>query len=175
MELLRDQPKELILGMGTRWIEGLVFNAYGVFIISYVTGQLGLTNTTALIGIALASAFGVVLVPIYRLLSDRFDRRYVYGTDAALFGLFAFPSFLLINTGQPALIWLSIVVALSFIYPAICAPLAAFWSELLHPRSLYGGRCRLPVPGHTCEWVHAGYRLLARVRRGVSRGSSSAT
>ena len=30
-ELLRTQPKELILGMGTRWIEGLVFNAYGVF------------------------------------------------------------------------------------------------------------------------------------------------
>jgi len=30
-ELLRTQPKELLLGMGTRWIEGLVFNAYGVF------------------------------------------------------------------------------------------------------------------------------------------------
>ena len=44
-KLLRTQPKELILGMGTRWIEGLVFNAYGVFIISYVTSQLELTRT----------------------------------------------------------------------------------------------------------------------------------
>ncbi len=33
-ELLRTQPKELLLGMGTRWIEGLVFNAYGVFILT---------------------------------------------------------------------------------------------------------------------------------------------
>jgi MHS family shikimate/dehydroshikimate transporter-like MFS transporter len=139
IELLRAQPKALILGMGTRWIEGLVFNAYGVFIISYITGQLGLTNTTALIGVMLASAFGVVLVPVYGLLSDRFGRRYVYGAGAALFGLFAFPSFLLINTRQPALIWLSIVVALGLIYPAIYAPLAAFWSELFDTRVRYTG------------------------------------
>jgi MFS family permease len=139
MELLRTQPKELILGMGTRWIEGLVFNAYGVFIISYITGQLGLTRTTALIGVALAAAFGVVLVPIYGALSDRFGRRAVYGAGAALFGLFAFPSFLLIDTGRPVLIWLSIVVALGLIYPAIYAPLAAFWSELFHTRVRYTG------------------------------------
>ena len=30
-ELLRTQPKELLLGMSTRWIDGLVFTAYGVF------------------------------------------------------------------------------------------------------------------------------------------------
>src|ERR671916_992792 len=139
MELLRTQPKELILGMGTRWIEGLVFNAYGVFIISYITGQLGLTRTTALIGVALAAAFGVVLVPVYGLLSDRFGRRVVYGAGAAIFGLFAFPSFLLIDTGRPVLIWLSVVVALGLIYPAIYAPLAAFWSELFHTRVRYTG------------------------------------
>ncbi len=138
-ELLRTQPKELILGMGTRWIEGLVFNAYGVFILSYVTSQLELTRTTALIGVAIASAFGVVLVPVYGALSDRFGRRVVYGVGTALFGLFAFPSFLLINTRQPVLIWLSIVVALGLIYPAIYAPLAAFWSELFSTRVRYTG------------------------------------
>ncbi|HZC00292.1 MAG TPA: MFS transporter, partial [Gammaproteobacteria bacterium] len=138
-ELLRTQPKELLLGMGTRWIEGLVFNAYGVFIISYVTGQLELTRTTALIGVTIAAAFGVVLVPVYGALSDRFGRRVVYGAGAALFGLFAFPSFLLINTRQPVLIWLSIVVALGLIYPAIYAPLAAFWSELFSTRVRYTG------------------------------------
>jgi MHS family shikimate/dehydroshikimate transporter-like MFS transporter len=138
-ELLRTYPKELILGMGTRWIEGLVFNAYGVFILSYATSQLELTRTTALIGVAIASAFGVVLVPVYGALSDRFGRRMVYGAGAALFGLFAFPSFLLINTRQPILIWLSIVVALGLIYPAIYAPLAAFWSELFGTRVRYTG------------------------------------
>jgi MHS family shikimate/dehydroshikimate transporter-like MFS transporter len=139
MELLRAQPKELILGMGTRWIEGLVFNAYGVFIISYITSQLGLTRTTALIGVAIAAAFGVVLVPVYGALSDRFGRRAVYSAGVTLFGLFAFPSFLLINTGQQVLIWLSVVVVLGLIYPAIYAPLAAFWSELFDTRVRYTG------------------------------------
>jgi MFS transporter, MHS family, shikimate and dehydroshikimate transport protein len=127
------------LGMGTRWIEGLVFNAYGVFIISYITGQLGLTRTTALIGVAIAAAFGVVLVPVYGTLSDRFGRRAVYGVGVTLLGLFAFPSFLLIDTGRPVLIWLSILVALGLIYPAIYAPLAAFWSELFDTRVRYTG------------------------------------
>jgi MHS family shikimate/dehydroshikimate transporter-like MFS transporter len=138
-ELVRTQPKELILGMGTRWIEGLVFNAYGVFIISYATSQLELTRTTVLTGVAIAAAFGVVLVPVYGALSDRFGRRTVYGAGVALFGLFAFPSFLLINTREPVLVCLSVVVVLGLIYPAIYAPLAAFWSELFDTRVRYTG------------------------------------
>jgi MFS family permease len=46
---------------------------------------------------------------------------------------------LLINTGQPVLIWLSVVIALGLIYPAIYAPLAAFWSELFDTRVRYTG------------------------------------
>jgi MFS family permease len=138
-ELFRTQPKELLLGMGARWIEGLAFNAYGVFIISYVTDQLGLSRGTGLTGVMIAAAFGLVLVPIYGLLSDRLGRRVVYSAGAALFGLFVFPSFLLINTRESVLIWLSIVVALGLIYPAIYAPLAAFWSELFDTRVRYTG------------------------------------
>jgi MHS family shikimate/dehydroshikimate transporter-like MFS transporter len=138
-ELLRTQPKELILGMGLRWVEGLVFNAYGVFAISYVASQLELTRGTALTGVTIAAAFGVVLVPVYGLLSDRLGRRAVYSVGTALFGLFAFPSFLMINTREPVLIWVSIVVALGLVYPAIYAPLAAWWSELFDTRVRYTG------------------------------------
>ena len=125
--------------MGLRWVEGLVFNAYGVFAISYVTGQLELTRGTALTGVTIAAAFGVVLVPVYGLLSDRLGRRAVYSVGTALFGLFAFPSFLLINTREPVLIWVSIVVVLGLVYPAIYAPLAAWWSELFDTRVRYTG------------------------------------
>ena len=138
-ELLRTQPKELILGMGLRWVEGLVFNAYGVFAISYIAGQLELTRGTALTGVTIAAAFGVVLVPVYGLLSDRLGRRVIYSVGTALFGLFAFPSFLLINTREPVLIWVSIVVVLGLVYPAIYAPLAAWWSELFDTRVRYTG------------------------------------
>lgn len=139
VELLRTHPKELVLGMGTRWIEGLTFNAYGVFAIAYVTSQLGLPRTTALTGVIMAAAFGVMLVPVYGALSDRFGRRTVYSVGVVLIGLFTLPSFLLINTWEPVLIWLSIVLSLGLIYPAIYAPLAAFWAELFETRVRYTG------------------------------------
>ena len=139
IELLKTQPKALVLGMGVRWVEGLAFNAYGVFAVSYIVSELGVPQLTALIGVTIAAAFGVVLIPVYGRLSDRFGRKPVYGVGAVLFGLFAVPSFLLINTGQTLLMWLGIVVSLGIIYPAIYAPLAAFWSELFDTRVRYTG------------------------------------
>lgn len=139
MEMLRTQPREFILGMGTRWIEGLAFNTFGVFSISYVVTQLELSATVALTGVMIAAACGVVLVPVYGALSDRFGRRPVYSVGAILFGLWIVPAFLLINTREPGLIYLSIIVALGLIYPAIYAPLGAFWSELFATRIRYTG------------------------------------
>jgi metabolite-proton symporter len=139
MEMLRNQPKQLILGMGTRWVEGLAFNAYGVFAVSYIVNNLGLAQSTALTGITIAAAVGVVLIPIYGALSDRVGRRVVYSAGVVLFGLFVIPSFMLINTQRTVWIWLAIVVALGLIYPAIYAPLAAFWAELFDTRIRYTG------------------------------------
>ena len=138
-EMLRTQPKEFILGMGTRWIEGLAFNTFGVFSISYVVTQLELPRTTALTGVIIASACGVVLIPVYGALTDRFGRRPVYSVGVVLFGLWIVPAFLLINTREPLLVYISIIVALGLIYPAIYAPLAAFWSELFDTRVRYTG------------------------------------
>ena len=139
LELIRTQPRELVLGMGVRWVEGLAFNAYGVFAVSYIVNELGLPQLTALIGVTIAAAFGVVLVPVFGRLSDRYGRKPVYGVGAVAFGLFAVPSFLLIDTGERLWMWLGIIVALGIIYPAIYAPLAAFWSELFNTRVRYTG------------------------------------
>ena len=41
-DLLRAQPKRLLLGMGTPWIEGFTFNFFSVFLLAYVVTNLGL-------------------------------------------------------------------------------------------------------------------------------------
>lgn len=138
-DMLRTQPKELFLAMGTRWIEGLAFNAFGVFLVSYVAIELEMSRTTALTGVLFAAAAGVVLIPIFGHLSDKFGRRPVYSVGAVLFAIWIFPAFLLINTREPFLIYTAIVVGLGFIYPAIYAPLAAFWAELFDTRVRYTG------------------------------------
>src|SRR6185437_9732373 len=48
VELVTTHGKEVLLGMGIRYIEGVCFNTWGVFIIAYVTVALGMSRQTAL-------------------------------------------------------------------------------------------------------------------------------
>jgi metabolite-proton symporter len=139
VELLRTQPKEAILTLGSRFAEGVSFNVYGVFIISYLTSQLELPMTIGLLGVSVAAAIMCVLTPVYGALSDRVGRRPVFATGAVLFGLFAIPSFLLFNTRQTVWIVLALVVAFGIIHPSMEGILSSFWSELFDTRVRYTG------------------------------------
>jgi MHS family shikimate/dehydroshikimate transporter-like MFS transporter len=138
-DLLRTHRKQVLQGMGMRWIEGLTFNAYAVLAVAYATQYVHVPKTVVLNGIVIGAAFGVVLVPFYGHLSDKFGRKAVYGTGVVAMALFTFPSFAMIRTGSTPLIWLSIVLGLGIIYSAIYAPLAAFWAELFDTRVRYTG------------------------------------
>jgi MFS family permease len=138
-ELLRTQPKEAFLSLGTRFAEGVSFNVYGVFVISYITATLKLPMTTALLGVSLAAAIMCVLTPVYGALSDRVGRRPVFVVGAVLFGLFALPSFLLFNTRETVWIVLALVLAFGIIHPAMEGILSSFWSELFDTRVRYTG------------------------------------
>jgi MFS family permease len=139
VELMKTQPKEVILGVGTRFAEGVSFNTFGVFAITYLTGTLGLPRTTALLGVSVAAVLTCVLTPVFGAVSDRVGRRPVYGLGAALFGIFAIPSFLLFNTEQVVWIVVSLVVAFGLIHPMMEATLASFWAELFETRVRYSG------------------------------------
>ena len=139
VELMRTQPREVVLGMGIRYAEGLAFNIYGVFMINYITTSLELPRTTALVAVSIAAAVSLFTIPAYGRLSDSIGRRKVYAFGAATFGLFALPSFALINTGETVFIWLALILAFGVFYPAMYGPIAAFWAELFETRVRYSG------------------------------------
>jgi metabolite-proton symporter len=136
-DLVKAQPKRLLLGMGTRYIEGFTFNFFSVYLLAYVVEQLDVPKSVALHGVVVGAALGVVLVPLAGLLSDRVGRKPVYraGTWAAL--LFAFPAAALVQTGSTVAVTAVFIVGLGILYGAVYGPLAAFWAELFDTRYRY--------------------------------------
>jgi len=138
-ELLRTHGWNTLLGMGARYIEGVTFNIFGVFIIAYVTGALQLPRQTALAGVMISSAIMLVMLPIYGNLSDRIGRRRLFAFAGLLIGILSFPSFWLMETKSSLLIWIAITVPFALVYPAVYGPQAALFSELFDTRVRYTG------------------------------------
>lgn len=136
-DLLAAQPKRLLLGMGTRYIEGFTFNFFSVYLLAYVVTNLGLPKTLALNGILVGAALGVVLVPLTGALSDRLGRKPVYRFGAWLALLFAFPVAALVHSSNHVAVFLVFVAGLGLLYGTVYGPLAAFWSELFDTRYRY--------------------------------------
>ena len=137
LDLVKEQPKPLLLGMGTRFVEGFTFNFFSVYLLAYVVTNVGLTKSTALQGVLVGATLGVVLVPITGALSDRLGRKPVYNVGAWLALLFAFPAAALVQSGGTAAITTTFVFGLGILYGTVYGPLAAFWSELFDTRYRY--------------------------------------
>jgi MFS family permease len=77
-------------------------------------------------------------VPVFAALSDRVGRRSLCLGAAALAGLWAFPLFWLIDTGNPLLIALSFSVG-TVIFAMLYGPMGSFLPELYGTRLRYSG------------------------------------
>ena len=139
LDLLRTHPRNVLLGLGARYIEGVTFNIFGVFIIAYVTTALGMTRQVALGAVIIASLIMIVMLPIYGMLSDRYGRRILFGVGSLVIGILVFPAFWLMQTHSPALIWIAVAVPFALVYPAVYGPQAALFSELFDTRVRYSG------------------------------------
>jgi MHS family shikimate/dehydroshikimate transporter-like MFS transporter len=139
LDLFKTHGKNTLLGLGARYIEGVTFNIYGVFIVGYVAGTLQLPRQTALAGVMISSALMIVMLPFYGNISDKVGRRRLFAIGGLLIGLVTFPAFWLMQTLSPILIWIAITIPFAIIYPAVYGPQAALFSELFDTRVRYTG------------------------------------
>jgi metabolite-proton symporter len=138
VELLRRNPRNVLVAMGARFAENAYFYIFTVFVLSYATERLGLTKSTLLNGVLIGSAVQFFLIPFFGALSDRIGRRPVYLGGAIFLAAFAFPFFWLIDTKSTALVWTAITIGLIG-HSAMYGPQAAFFSELFGTNVRYTG------------------------------------
>jgi MFS transporter, MHS family, shikimate and dehydroshikimate transport protein len=139
LEVIMNYPKHILLGMGANL--ALVGYSYVVqtFVLTYITTNLGLSRNVGLIGVVIAAVVGAVAMPLFGALADRVGTRRVIMTGAAASALFAFPFFWMLETRETPMIWLAILIGLSFCVGSIFGPIAAFYSELFDTRIRYTG------------------------------------
>jgi len=138
-DALTQYPRNFLIGIGAHICDTALAYFYATFTISYVTAQLGLPSSTALTGIIMYGIVVILLQPVYGALSDRIGRRPINIFSVVFTAAFAFPYFLLLNTGVPVLIWLALLVATTLGWAPMIAVQGAFYAELFGARVRYTG------------------------------------
>ncbi|MEB0164475.1 MFS transporter, partial [Glaciimonas sp. CA11.2] len=140
-DMIKRFPGNILLGLGARHIDGVFFNIFSVFSISYLTKTIGMTRTDALIGVMIGAAVLTVFIPIFGRLSDKVGRPALYTWASILTGLSCFPAFWIMSHagGNTTLIWAAIAVPFGIIYAAVYGTVAVFLCELFDARVRYTG------------------------------------
>ena len=133
-ELFRQQPRTLLLGMGTRFVEGFTYNLYSVYLLTYAVNDVGVRKSSVLDAIMVGALVGVFLTVVSGALSDRFGRKRVYYVGASLGLALAFPVAAMVQSGDMVAISAAFIGGLGVVYGTVYGPLAAFWSELFDTR-----------------------------------------
>src|SRR5437763_7422618 len=138
LEVIRKQPREIILTALLRLAEqspGYIFNA---FIFTYGTQVLGASRDLLLMGLITTTALGFMWVTVAGWLSDVIGRRQMYIIGCVFVAVFTFAYFAMLDTRIPWLIFTA--VALSFIpVMTMYGPEAALIAEAFTPRLRYSG------------------------------------
>ena len=138
LDVFREHPREVVVGVGMRFAENALFYVYTVFVLSYGETALGYSRSSLLAGVSLASFVGLFAIPFWAHLSDRLGRRPVYLAGALTSLAIAFPFFWLLGRG-PGFIGVALVLAVNVGHNMMYGPMAAYLSELFGTRVRYSG------------------------------------
>jgi MFS transporter, MHS family, shikimate and dehydroshikimate transport protein len=139
VDVVKKYPRNVLVAMGMRIAENGTFYVLTVFVLAYGEDTLGLSKGTMLTGVIIAAAIGLFTIPLWGALSDRVGRRPVYMAGAVFSLLLAFPFFWMVDTKEPVLIWLAIVLGVNVGHDLMYGPQAAYFSELFGTRVRYSG------------------------------------
>ncbi|MEV0082958.1 MFS transporter [Saccharopolyspora sp. NPDC050642] len=135
---IRKHPREILTSAFVRLAEQAPFYLFITFVLTYGTKHLEMPRGELLNATLVAAAVGLISVPLFGHLSDRFGRRLIYGIGIVCTGLYAFPYFALLDTRSSGLVLLAIVVSL-IVHDVMYGPQAALIAESFGTNIRYSG------------------------------------
>ena len=138
LEVIRKQPREILLSALARMSEQAPFYILTAFVFSYGSGTLKLSRDFVLAAVLVASLISFLTIPLSGHISDRIGRRKMYMIGAVTVALFGFLYFGMLDSMLPWVAFLAI--ALSLIPHGMqYGPQAALIAEAFTPRLRYSG------------------------------------
>ena len=133
VEVIKKQPKEIILSALLRMSEQAPFYIFTAFIFAYAVGTLHMSRDFILTAVMVASCVSFITIPLSGHISDRIGRRKMYLIGAAVTGLFGFLYFGMVDTAIPSAVFIAIVLSL-IPHDIQYGPQAALIAESFTPR-----------------------------------------
>src|SRR6202521_1190698 len=138
IEVIRKQPKQILLSALARMAEQAPFYIFTAFIFAYAVGTLHMSRNLILGAVLAASVVSFVTIPLSGHISDRIGRKKMYLIGAATTGVFGFLYFGMVDTAAPVTVFVAIVLSL-IPHDMQYGPQAALIAEAFTPRLRYSG------------------------------------
>jgi metabolite-proton symporter len=138
LDVIRQQPKEIILSALARMAEQTPFYIFTAFVFAYGIGTLKVSRDFLLVAVLTASIVSFVSIPLFGHISDRIGRKTMYMLGAVTVGVFGFVYFAMLETGSLVLIFAAIVLSL-IPHDMMYGPQAALIAESFTGKLRYSG------------------------------------
>jgi MFS family permease len=138
LEVIKRQPKLIILTACARMGEQAPGYVYGAFVLTYGTTVLHSSRDFLLMALVIGQALSFFTIPMAGHLSDLIGRKRMYIIGSVATAVFGFVYFPLLNTAAPC--WMLLAIVLSFVpFSLMYGPLAAMIAECFPARLRYSG------------------------------------
>ena len=138
IEVIRKQPKQIILSALLRLSEQAPFYIFTAFIFAYAVGTLHMSRNLILSAVLAASLVSFVTIPLSGHISDRISRKEMHLIGAATTGVFGILYFGMVDSAAPLAVFVAIVLSL-IPHDMQYGPQAALIAEAFTPSLRYSG------------------------------------
>jgi metabolite-proton symporter len=138
LEVIKKQPKQIILSALLRMSEQAPFYIFTAFIFSYAVGTLHMSRDLILGAVMVAACVSFITIPLAGHISDKIGRKNMYLIGVVAMGLFGFLYFGMVDTAVPSAVFIAIVLSL-IPHDIQYGPQAALIAESFTPRLRYSG------------------------------------
>ena len=139
VDVIRYNWREIILSALVRSAEQAPFYIFTTFILAYGVAALKLPLNWLYVGLIVTALVSLVTLPTFGALSDRVGRKRWYMFGAVLIAVFAYPYFLLLQTRNPVIVVIAIVLSVSVCHDWMYGPQAALIAERFGTKLRYSG------------------------------------